>query len=101
VSAAEGSYLLPLALSPKGPNSDPVLHFRWHWRGPEAIWDVILLDAALDEVARMRGVHAVEVVADETFSTAMVRGGTFFWFAEASLAGRQFRTAPTGFVRQP
>jgi hypothetical protein len=101
VSAGKGGYLLPRALTPKGPICDRRLRFCWQWQGPDVAWDVVLLDAALDEVARMAGIHGLEVMADESLSAAVASGGTFFWYAEGHLDGRPFRCPPVGFTRQP
>lgn len=98
VSARKAPHLLPRALSPKGPIRDSQLRFRWQWDGPEVAWDLVLLDAAWDEVARRQGIHGFEIMADGSLTAALGSGDSFFWCVEASLDGRPIRSRPQAFT---
>ena len=98
MSTESGLQLLPRALQPVGLTPGPAPRFAWQWTGPEVAWDLVLLDAALDEILRVRGIWGCEYVAAGSLADALREGRTFHWYVESELAGRSVR-CPLAAVR--
>ncbi len=98
LSARDGTYLLPRALGPDGVQADRRVRLAWEWQGPAVPFDVVLLDAAYDEVARVTEVRDRELVAAGCLREALQSGDDFFWYVEGNLGGRRFRCVPSPLV---
>jgi hypothetical protein len=95
-SARSASKLMPRALQPVGWVGTRRPRFCWTWTGPGVDFDLVLLDAALDEVHRQR-VHGSEAVARDQLADRLATGEQFHWYVEATLQGTVVRSAPVAF----
>lgn len=89
--------LLPESICPRGNVALEGLVFEWLWEGQERSWTLVLLDAALEELAVVEGIQGTSLVPEGELRAALVGGGRFHWFVSYDLEGETYRSLPTPF----
>ncbi len=62
ISAKQRWVFLPEIQSPIGQSEFQGLVFKWFWRGPEMLWELVLLDAAMEEIVSVGGIRGTSLV---------------------------------------
>lgn len=86
--------LLPEPLSPLGEARHEGLRFEWLWEGPETLWELVLLDAALERLVTVRDIAGNSLVPRGELLERLRAGGHFHWFVSYSTEGQSFHSLP-------
>ena len=90
--------LLPEPLSPVGESELEGLMFRWIWKGPETLWDLVLLDAAMEELEVVHGIPGTSLVPRGELLEHLASGGRFHWFVTYTVDQGTFHSIPVPLV---
>ena len=97
-SAKPPVVLLPEPLAPVGRVAHEGLEFKWLWKGPETLWELVLLDEAMEELVVIRDIRKAHLVPEGEILAHLAGGGRFHWFVAYSALGQTFRSLPVPFV---
>ncbi len=89
---------MPEPVSPVGESELEGLVFRWIWKGPKTLWDLVLLDAAMEELVTVRDIPKTSLVPKGELLEHLRAGGRFHWFVAYSLDGGTYRSLPIPLV---
>ena len=92
MSTETRSNLLPRALQPLGLTHTRAPRFAWQWAGPDLVWELVLLDEAVEEILRVPGVRGRECLATGALAQALTGGQHFHWYVQAEWNGRLVRS---------
>ena len=90
--------LLPKPLTPLGEAEIEGLEFTWGWAGPEQTWELVLLDAAMEEIVSVGGIRGTSLVPQEELLEQLMVGGRFHWNVSYVRDGRTYRSLPIPLV---
>lgn len=90
--------LLPEPVNPLGEASHEGLKFEWLWAGPEVLWELVLLDAGMEELVTVRDIRGTSLVPRGELRERLERGGRFHWFVAYTTQGRSFNSLPVPLV---
>ena len=97
-SAEPRVVLLPEAVTPVGEAEFEGLEFTWSWEGSEVLWDLVLLDAALEELVTVRDIPGTALEPGGELLEHLQGGGRFHWFVAYSVDGETYHSLPTPLV---
>ena len=86
--------LLPKPLTPLGEAELDGLEFIWGWSGPEETWELVLLDAAMEEIVSVSEIRGTSLVPQGGLLARLQAGGRFHWNVSYVSEGRTYRSLP-------
>ncbi len=97
-SAEPQVVLLPEPLSPVGDSELEGLEFRWLWKGRETLWDLVLLDAAMEELVVVHGIRGTSLSPRGDLLEHLSPGGRFHWFVSYTADQGTFHSIPVPLI---
>ena len=97
-SAKPRFVLLPVALTPIGQSEFQGLEFKWLWGGPKKLWELVLLDAAMEELVTVRDIPTTALVPEGELLKHLRVGGRFHWYVAYSADGETYHSLPIPLV---
>ena len=93
-SAGRVVVLLPKPLTPLGEGELDGLEFTWGWSGPEQTWELVLMDAAMEEIVSVGEIRGTSLVPQGELLAWLKAGGRFHWNVSYVREGRTYRSLP-------
>lgn len=97
-SAGPRVVLLPKPLAPLGEAEVDGLEFTWLWAGPEQTWELVLLDAAMEELVSVGEIRGTSLVPQGELLARLEAGGRFHWNVSYVREGQTYRSLPIPLV---
>ena len=98
ISARPRLVLLPYDLTPGGHVEFQGLEFKWHFDGPEMLWELVLLDAAMEELVTVWDIPTTSLVPKGELLEHLRARGRFHWFVAYSVDGETYHSLPIPLV---
>ncbi len=90
--------LLPKPLTPLGEAELDGLEFTWGWSGPEQTWELVLLDAAMEELVVVHGIPGTSLSPRGELLEHLSPGGRFHWFVAYTADQGTFHSIPVPLI---